>query len=75
MKVYLKMKKTIIKFGDFEIKKQNSHQHKRPISIKSIDINEILVSNKVSFEKKDFEYFIDYKDAKKSDIYEYFSQK
>ena len=41
-------------------------KHKRPISIKSININKIVVYNKVSFGKKDFKYFIDYKDVKKS---------
>ena len=58
------MEKTIIKFGDIEIGKQKFHQHKRPISIKNIDINKIVVSNKVSFGKYSFKYFIDYKDAK-----------
>ena len=32
------MEKTITKFGDIEIQKQKIHQHKRPISIKNIDI-------------------------------------
>ena len=44
------MEKTIIKFGDIEIE----HQYKRPISKKYIDINKIVVSNKVSFGKKRF---------------------
>ena len=35
------------------------------ILIGNIDINKIIVSNKVSFGEKDFEYFIRYKDAKK----------
>ena len=39
MKVYIKMGKTIIKFGDIEIKNKKFHEHKRPISIKNIDIN------------------------------------
>ena len=30
----------------------------------NIDINKIVISNKVSFDKKDFKYFIGYKDAK-----------
>ena len=34
--------------------------------IGDIDINKIIVSNKVSFGEKDFEYFIRYKDAKKN---------
>ena len=47
------------------MKKEKFHQHKRLISIKSIDINKIVVSNKVSFGKKGFKYLIGYKDAKK----------
>ena len=64
MKAHIKLEKTIIKFGDIEIEKQKFHQHKRPISIKNIDINKIVVSNEVSFGKKGFKYFVSYKDAK-----------
>ena len=39
------------------------HQHKEPISIKNIDINKTVVSNKVSFDKKRFKCFICYKDS------------
>ena len=60
------MEKTIIKFGDIEIKKQKSHQYTRAISIKNTDISKIVVSNKASFGKEGFKYFIGYKDAKKS---------
>ena len=42
------MGKATIKFGDIEIKKQKLHQHKRPI----LDINKIVVCNKVYFGKK-----------------------
>ena len=56
----------IIKFGDIEIQKQKYHQHKELISIKNIDFNKIVVSNKVSFGKKGFKCFIGYKDAKKN---------
>ena len=52
------MGKTIMKFGDIEIEKQKFHHHKRSISIKNVDINKIVVSNKVSFGKKGFKYFI-----------------
>ena len=34
LKVYIKIEKTSIKFGDIENEKQKFHQHKRPISIK-----------------------------------------
>ena len=68
------MEKTIINFGSIETEKQKSHQYKRPISIKNIDINKIAVSNKASFGKKGFKYFTGYKDAKKLDLYLYFIQ-
>ena len=55
------MEKIIIQFGDIEIEKQKFHEHKRPISIKNKDINEIVVSSKVSFSKKGFKYFVSYK--------------
>ena len=65
LKAYIKVKKTIIKVDENETQKHKFHPHKRPISIKNIDINKIVVSNKVSFGKKGFKYFVGYKDAKK----------
>ena len=58
------MVKTIIKSGDIEIQKQKFHQHKRPVLIKVIDINKIVVPDMVSFGKNGFKYFIGYKDGK-----------
>ena len=46
------MEKIIIKIGDIEIEKQKSIPNKKPASIKKIDINKIVASNKVSFGKK-----------------------
>ena len=63
MKVYIKMGKEIVKFGDTEFEKYRFYQHKSPISINNIDIN-IVVSNKVSFGKKGFKHFIRYRDGK-----------
>ena len=64
LKVYIQMKKkTIIKFGDTEIKNHKFHQYSKTISIENIDIDKIVVSNKVSFGKNGFRYFIGYKDA------------
>ena len=48
------MEKTIMKFGDIEIEKQKFYQRKIHISMKNIDINKIVVSNKVFFGKKSF---------------------
>ena len=75
MKLYIKTETTTVKFGDIEIEKQKFHQHKRHISIKNIDINEIVVSNKVSFYKKGFKFSLATKILKKLDLYGYFFQK
>ena len=45
-KVYIKMKKQLKNL--MKLKSKNK-QHKRPISIKNVDINKIVVSNRVSF--------------------------
>ena len=55
----------MIKFDDIETEKYKFHQHKSSTLIHNIDINKIVVSNKVSFGHKDFKYFIGYKDANK----------
>ena len=58
-KRYITMDKRTIKIDDTEIEKYKFHQYKSPISINNVDINKIVVSNKVSFNKNDFKYFID----------------
>ena len=65
LEIYIKIEKTIIKFGYIEIQKQKFHQHEGPISIKNVDIDKILVLNKVPFGIKGFKYFTGCKDAKK----------
>ena len=59
------MSNEIITFGNIETEKHKFHQDKNPISIYDVDINKIIVSNKVPFGKKDFKCFIGYKDVKK----------
>ena len=70
MKLYTKMKKRIINLVTLKSKNKNFANIKRPISTKNIDFNKIVVSNKVSFGKKDL---IGYKNAKTIDLYLYFS--
>ena len=59
------MDKKIINFGDTDIQKYKFHQHKSPILINNIDVNKIVVFNKVSFDKKGLKYYIGYKDGEK----------
>ena len=48
-----------------KLKNKNfKHKHKRPISIKDVDINKTLVPNKVSFGKNCFKCFTANKDEK-----------
>ena len=57
-----KVDKEIITFGNIEIEKYKFHQHKSLILIHDINIDRIVVSNKVPFGKKGFKYFIGYED-------------
>ena len=57
------MDKKIVKFDDTEIVEYEFNQHESPISITNININEIIVSNKLPFGKNVFKYFIAYRDA------------
>ena len=63
LKPYIKMDKKVIKFDVTETEKYKFHQHKIPISVDNIDVNKIVVSNKISF-GNDFKHFIRYKDVK-----------
>ena len=45
------MDKKIIKFGDTDIEEYKFHQHESSILINNIDINKIVVSNKLPFGK------------------------
>ena len=71
-KKYIKIFKSIYENGknNYNIwwywnRKTKIYQLKRPIPIKNIDINKVVVSKKISFGKMCFKYFIDYKDAKR----------
>ena len=59
------MDKKIMKLDDTEIEQYKFHHNKSPISINNININKIAVSNKLSFRKQDFNYFICYKNSEK----------
>ena len=52
-------------FDDTETEKCEFNQNKTVILLSNIDINKIVVSNKVSFIKKDRKYFYGHNDAKK----------
>ena len=45
-------------FGDFEIENGKFHYSQYPLGITNIDIEKIVISNKVSLDKKGFKYFV-----------------
>ena len=54
-----------LNFGGIEVKKSvfhKSHKSKHPIDIGKVNVKKILTSNKVSFSKRGFKYFIGYRD-------------
>ena len=58
-----------------KLKNKNFINIKSRFQYKKIYIKKTVVSNKVSFGKNVFKYFIGYKDAKKLNLYAYLFQK
>ena len=54
------MGKEISKFGNIEIEKNKFYHHKTSIFWRDVDIEKVLVSNKISFGENNYEHFIDY---------------
>ena len=54
------MGKEILTFGNIEIEKSKFYRSKTPIFLKDVDIEKVLVSNKISFGGKNYKYFIGY---------------
>ena len=54
------MGKEILTFGDIEIEKKKFYRHKTPVPLRDVDIEKVLVSNKISFGEENYKYFIGY---------------
>ena len=54
------MGKEILTFGDIEIEKNKFYCNSNSIFLKDVDIEKVLVSNKISFGEKGYKYFICY---------------
>ena len=52
------MSKELLTCGDIEIEKNKLYCHKTPILLGDVDIEKVLVSNKNSFDEKNYKYFI-----------------
>ena len=47
-------------FTDIELEKNFFYRHKTPILLRNVDIEKVLVSNKIPFDEKNYKYFIGY---------------
>ena len=54
------MDREILTFRNIEIEKDKFYSHKSSISLEDVDIEKVLVSNKISSVVKNYEYFIGY---------------
>ena len=51
-------------FGDIEVEKNKFYCIKIPVLLRNVDIEKVLVSNKISFGVKYYKYFIGYDNQK-----------
>ena len=65
------MGKEVLTFGNIEIENNKFYFDKTPIFLKDVDIEKVLVSNKISFGEKNYKYFIGclYNDNKVRPLY------
>ena len=54
------MGKEILTFADTEIEQDKFYPHKSPIYVEDIDIEKVLVFDKISSDEKKYKYFIGY---------------
>ena len=54
------MGKEILTFGDIENEKNKFYGHKSPVLLRGVDIEKVLVSNKISFGEINYKYFTGY---------------
>ena len=54
------MGQEILMLRDTEIENKKFYHHKTPIFLKDVDVEKVLVSNKISFGEENYKYFIVY---------------
>ena len=56
----MKVAKEILTFGDIEIEENKFDCNKISVHLRDVDIEKVLLSNKISFGEKNYKYFIGY---------------
>ena len=54
------MSEKTLRFNNIILNKKKFHRFKEPIDLLSVDLNQIVVSDKFKHNGKGFKYFIDY---------------
>ena len=54
------MGKKMLTFGDIEVEKSKFYRNNTPIFLKDVNIVKVLVSSKIYFGEKNYNYFIGY---------------
>ena len=57
---HIKISQEILTFRNNEIETHKSYRHKNPIFLEDVDIEKVLVFNKISSGEKNYKYFIGY---------------
>ena len=57
------MSEKTLKFNNIELNKKKFHKSKEPIDFISVNVGEIVVSNKFKHNNEGFEYFIGYQEG------------
>ena len=55
---HIKMGKEIFTCSDIETVNNKFYRHESPVSLMDVDIEKILVSNKISFGEKNYKYWL-----------------
>ena len=57
------MSEKTLKFNDIRVNKKEFHKSKQPVEIMSVNIDQIVVSDKFKHSDKGFKYFIGYREG------------
>ena len=63
------MSEKTLKFGNIRVNKKEFHQSKQPIDLKSVNVDQTKVSDKVRHSGDVFKYFIGYQEGEIVDRY------
>ena len=57
------MSEKTLKFNNIRLNKKRFHKSKEPIDVMSVNVDQIVISDKFKHNNEGFKYFIDYKEG------------